>query len=336
MTHEFKTIVEQAQKWQNDGIKSVLATVVALEGSSYRRPGVRMLLNEKGAAVGAVSGGCVEKEVHFQAQSVFKDDKPKMMTYDGTLRLGCEGIIYVLLEPFQVSDALVSEFNHALEARLPMTIKSYYQKQFGLFEGIGSRLEFHQKTYSFDDSLQLNERHPLFEQCLPPVFHLLIIGAEHDAVQLCKAAAQIGWKVSVLAAADEQKNLDYFTGADQLLTPLYNTIDTSKIDEYTAIVLMTHSFNKDVQYLAALKNCYPAYFGLLGPKRRRERLIDQFLEYHPEIDLEFIEQLRGPAGINIGAESPQEIAISIIAEILSVVRNQDPIVLKDKSGTIHA
>jgi xanthine/CO dehydrogenase XdhC/CoxF family maturation factor len=139
-----------------------------------------------------------------------------------------------------------------------------------------------------------------------------------------------------MASADEQKTLEYFTGADELLTPLYDTIDTSVIDKQTAIVLMTHSFNKDVQYLSALKDCYPAYFGLLGPKHRRERLVDQLLEFNPEIDLEFIDQLRGPAGINIGAESPQEIAVSIIAEILSVIRNQNPIVLKDKEGNIHA
>jgi xanthine/CO dehydrogenase XdhC/CoxF family maturation factor len=146
----------------------------------------------------------------------------------------------------------------------------------------------------------------------------------------------VGWQVTVMASADEQKTIDYFTGAHQLVTPLFDQIDTSKIDEQTAVVLMTHSFNKDVQYLSALQNCTPAYFGLLGPKHRRERLINQFLEFNPEVDSDFIEILRGPAGINIGAESAQEIAISIIAEILSVLRNQEPIVLKDKSGTIHA
>lgn len=336
MTHEFKSIVEHAYKWQKDGKKSVLVTVVALDGSSYRRPGVRMLLNEQGEVIGAVSGGCVEKEVQYQAQSVFKDLKPKMMTYDGTLRLGCEGIIYVLLEPFEVSEEFMNAFDQALKARLAIYIKSYYQKHFGLLEGIGSCIELDQMKFSFNNSFQPNENHSLFEQLLSPLFHLLIIGAEHDAVQLCKAASNIGWKVSVMVSADEQKSLKYFTGADQLLTPLFDSIETSEIDKQTAIVLMTHSFNKDVQYLSALKDCYPSYFGLLGPKHRRERLINQLLEFHPEIDIEFIDQLRGPAGINIGAESPQEIAISIIAEILSVVRKQEPIILKDKTGTIHA
>jgi len=146
----------------------------------------------------------------------------------------------------------------------------------------------------------------------------------------------VGWDVTVMASLDDAKTKAYFKEASKLITPLYNTINISNIDKQTAIVLMTHSFNKDVQYLLALKDVYPAYFGLLGPKHRRERLMDKLLEYNPDIDFDFIDQLRGPAGINIGAESAQEIAVSIIAEILSVIRNQNPIVLKDKSGNIHA
>lgn len=336
MTHEFKSIIDQALKWQQIGKKSVLATVVDLEGSSYRRPGVRMLLNEKGEAVGAVSGGCVEKEIYVQANSVFKDGKPKMMTYDGRLRLGCEGIIYVLIEPFEISNELLQAFDSAIKNRNPMEIRSQYKKEYGVFAHIGSSILIHNNTYFFSADVKDNDELLQFKQLLPPLFQLIIIGAEHDAVQLSKIASNLGWDVTVLASADEAKTIDYFKGASQLLTPMYNQIDTSNIDEETAIVLMTHSFNKDVQYLLALKDVKPAYFGLLGPKHRRERVIEKLIEFNPHIDFDFVNQLRGPAGINIGAESAQEIAISIISEILSVVRNQDPMVLKDKKGTIHA
>ncbi len=89
-------------KWPPGRVnKAVLASVVALEGSSYRRPGVRMLLLEDGHMTGAVSGGCVEKEIFRQSESVFRTGIPKMMTYDGRYRLGCEGILYILLEPFR-------------------------------------------------------------------------------------------------------------------------------------------------------------------------------------------------------------------------------------------
>ena len=110
MTHELKEIVKEAIKNQALGIKNVLATVVDLDGSSYRHPGVRMLLSSTGKMIGAVSGGCVEKEVLRSANSVFETGKSKIMTYDGRYRLGCEGVLYILLEPFKVSDTFKEIF----------------------------------------------------------------------------------------------------------------------------------------------------------------------------------------------------------------------------------
>ena len=104
MTHEFKKIVHTYLQAQKEGLKTVLATVVAVDGSSYRGAGVRMLVVENNKTVGAISGGCVEKEVVHQAQSVFATGIAKMMTYDGRFRLGCEGTLYVLLENFDLAD----------------------------------------------------------------------------------------------------------------------------------------------------------------------------------------------------------------------------------------
>lgn len=110
MTHELKEILQQATINQQQGIQNVLATVVDLDGSSYRKPGVRMLLSSDGKIIGAISGGCVEKEVQRRAQSVFENNKPKVITYDGRYRLGCEGILYVLLEPFNLSTDFIEAF----------------------------------------------------------------------------------------------------------------------------------------------------------------------------------------------------------------------------------
>ncbi len=108
MTHEFKKIIKGHQNAQNLGLQSVIATVVALNGSSYRRPGVRMLITENGNMIGAVSGGCVEKEILKQSFSVFKTGMSKVMTYDGRYRLGCEGVLYILLEIF--NDVKIYDF----------------------------------------------------------------------------------------------------------------------------------------------------------------------------------------------------------------------------------
>ena len=120
-----------------------------------------------------------------------------------------------------------------------------------------------------------------------------------------------------------------------MFTPLPDAVDTHPIDDQTAVILMSHSFTKDLQYLIALRNSRPAYLGLLGPSHRRERLLSSFLERFPETDPSFLEFCYGPTGINIGAESAQEIALSIIAEILSVTRNSVPHPLRQKSGRIH-
>ncbi|MBT8393442.1 MAG: XdhC family protein, partial [Bacteroidia bacterium] len=114
MMHELKHIVSAYKKAKEMNLKSVLATVVDLDGSSYRKPGVRMLIIENGNMIGAVSGGCVEKEVLRQAQSVFLDGRPKMMTYDGRYRLGCEGVIYILLEKFIPEIEFVEKFDNLL------------------------------------------------------------------------------------------------------------------------------------------------------------------------------------------------------------------------------
>ena len=108
-----------------------MATVVALEGSSYRRPGVRMLIQDNGTTFGAVSGGCVEKEVQRQAQSVLESGVPKVMTYDGRFRLGCEGIIFILLEPVKLTKELKNQFDSVFNDRIVFESVSYYSKEEG-------------------------------------------------------------------------------------------------------------------------------------------------------------------------------------------------------------
>ncbi|WP_416443519.1 XdhC family protein [Leeuwenhoekiella sp. A16] len=337
MTHEFKKIVENYIKTSQKGLKSVLATVVKLDGSSYRRPGVRMLISEDGQMTGAVSGGCVEKEVLRQAQSVFSDGAPKMMTYDGRYRLGCEGILYILLEPFNVDQNFVANFKRNLKSRAPFSIQSY----FALSENnskMGSVIKFEDGTslpFSSAFNPEIDPKSEVFKQDMSPAFKLLIIGSEHDAVQLCITAAQLGWEVTIVSSPKDPKTLLNFPGAEEILNVIPEELPTSKIDEETAIILMNHNYALDLKFLTFLKDTLPAYIGLLGPSRRREKLLNEFMEYCPEVSFDFFDSVHGPSGLNIGAETPQEIAVSIVSEILATIRKQDPIALKDKSGAIH-
>lgn len=337
MTHEIKTLFQTLKNWQTLGKKAVLVSVVALDGTSYRRPGVRMIFNEQGESVGAVSGGCVEKEIEQQAQSVFQSGKSKVMTYDGRFRIGCEGIIHILIEPVFLNKELLSDFESVLKSRETFKMDSYFYNGVGEYFNIGTLLTLKGRSYSLNPSFtseQIKDQE-CFSQTFGPLFRLYIFGAEHDAVQLSQAAKLLGWEVIVVASAEESKSCDYFPGASELITPAFDEIDTTVFDEQTAVVLMTHSFHKDVQYLLAMKDIKPAYLGILGSVNRRERILSTLLDYNTDISPEFLEQIHGPAGINIGAETASEIAVSILAEIMSVIRNQKPVPLREKEGAIH-
>jgi xanthine dehydrogenase accessory factor len=335
MTHEFKHIVEASIDAKQNGLKSVLATVVALDGSSYRKPGVRMLILENNLMVGAVSGGCVEKDILRQSQSVFESGQAKMMTYDGRYRLGCEGILYILIEEFKPNSDCITNFNKCLEQRESFIIHSNYKKEEGVFDGLGSTIQFENNSFqlsNFNEACDLN----LFSETLPPCFKLIIFGAEHDAVQLCKLGHYNGWEVTIVSGPLESKTIENFPGATAFYSVSPDALELNSIDEETAIVIMSHNFANDLKYLLELKDTKSGYLGLLGPAKRREKLLSQFLEYCPEVNHAFIENIFGPAGLNIGAETPQEIAISIISEILSVIREQPPMSLKEKSSGIHS
>ncbi|MBQ4822534.1 XdhC/CoxI family protein [Aquimarina sp. MMG016] len=336
MTHEFKEIITAYTEAKQQGIPAVMATVVDVEGSSYRRPGVGMLILKNGYMVGAVSGGCVEKEVLRQSQYVFDTGKPKIMTYDGKYRLGCEGVLYILLETFTVSDIAIEMIRKQFKSRKSFGIKSFYSKEDQLNNHMGSVLSFDNiSEISFSDKNQPDIALDCFQRNMKACFQLIIIGTEHDAMQLCKLASATGWEVTVVCSAKDPKTLESFPGAQTILNTTPEDLSIQNIDDQTAIVLMSHNFAKDSLYLQAIKDEQPAYIGLLGPAKRREKLLNAFIEYDPDVSEEFLESIHGPAGLNLGAETPQEIAISIIAEILSVIRNQKPIPLQDKKGAIH-
>ncbi len=335
MTHEFKHIVESYNLAKKEGYKTVLATVVALDGSSYRRPGVRMLIWENGKFTGAVSGGCVEKEIERQVTTVFATGIPKIMTYDGRFRLGCEGILYILIELFNPNKEFLNLFTVTLKNRKRFSLSSYYIKEDSKNYNYGTLCFLEGKTFSIQGKKINTSSFYEFTQDMAPNNKLLLIGAEHDAVQLCSFATALGWDVTVITTPLQQKDIFDFPGAKELVPVEPELLSTENIDAHTAVVLMTHSYAKDLKYLLAISNTYPMYLGTLGPAKRREKLLHEFMEQKPDVDLEFIENIHGPAGLDIGAETPQEIAISIMAEILAVVRNKKPIMLKDKVNGIH-
>lgn len=335
MTHEFKEIVCKAYENTQNGIANVMATVLHLEGSSYRKEGVRMLIDAQGNMTGAVSGGCVEKEVCRRAQSVFKNGKAKVITYDGRYRLGCEGTLYILIEKFEVSDAFFEAFQQELKHRHTFTITSYFKKEDNAIGNFGSVVSFKTgRHFAFSDAIE--ETETVFSQQLQPSFKLIIIGGEHDAVKLCKMASLLGWDIDVITSMKDYKQLSDFDGAASVVGQSPETIQFKDINDNTAIVLMNHNYVRDLQYVIKLSEHRPKYIGILGAAKRRERLFNELFDYVAEVSEAFLDTIYTPAGLNIGAETPEEIALSILAEIQMVITKKEPFSLRNITGNIHA
>jgi xanthine/CO dehydrogenase XdhC/CoxF family maturation factor len=199
---------------------------------------------------------------------------------------------------------------------------------------MGTVLRVDKKAYPVGAS-PLTSDSILFEQQLPPSLRLLIYGGEHDAVQLAAMGGIMGWDVRVTVAADEAKKRSNFPGATQFEAVIPEKIDPGNLDAQTAVILMTHSYTKDLKYLLQLVDSRPGYLGLLGPASRRERLLGDVMERNPDIEDAFFDQIHGPAGLDIGAETPQEIAVAVLSEILTVFRKASANSLREKEGGIH-
>ena len=257
------------------------------------------------------------------------------MVYDGRYRLGCEGILYILIEPFAPETPFFNAFEAQCSSRKSFAISTTYSKEeANRFEGL-STFHLNDASFSMRSETEANDSLDIFKQTIQPGFKIVIVGSEHDAVQLCKYASTTGWEVDIIAPPDDPKSIDNFPGAFGYFGISEQEFASFSFDNQTALMFMTHSYVKDLKYLSAVLDKDVPYIGLLGPSKRREKLINEILERNEEISDEFFDRLYGPAGINIGGETPQEIAISIIAEILTVIRGQKPVSLKDKTGGIH-
>ncbi|CAI8166147.1 MAG: putative xanthine dehydrogenase subunit A [Polaribacter sp. SA4-10] len=323
MIHELKKIILQAKVNQDKGLKNALVTVVDLDGSSYRKPGVRMLISEDSKMIGAISGGCVEKEILVRSKSVFDKNEPKIISYDGRYRLGCEGILYILIEPFFISSEFYENFLDSISNRESLKIATLFTKEDDAIGNFGTQIVFQNlKQFSFSKTFDYDSKNKLysFKQNLNPTFNLLIIGAEHDAVKLCEMAALLGWQVDIITSVKDPKNKLTFPEANSVIGSNAEMIDFSNVDSNTGIVIMNHSYVQDLKYLLKLVDEKPSYLGVLGSVKRRDRMFNDLFEYNSKISEVFLESIFTPAGLNIGAETPEEISISILSEILSIIK----------------
>ena len=308
---------------------AVLATLVSVEGSSYRRPGARLLLTAAGERIGSISGGCLEEDVLVRAQAVAASGKPELVVYDTSsendlvwgVGLGCHGVVQVLLEKLPAQPAWATTLMVNLTGRRPTRLGVAWRGTGAL----GTRL----------GSITSEDRGIFLEDICPPV-SLLVFGAGDDARPLVRLAHELGWEITVadprLAFATEER----FPEADRVICAAADKLVAQVRPEPGALaVVMTHHYVHDAPILQALLPLPLAYIGLLGPKKRAERILTDLKAGGATINREQFERLHAPVGLDLGAETPEEVALSILAEMQATRATRDARPLRDRKGPIH-
>jgi xanthine dehydrogenase accessory factor len=329
----------------------VLATIVETAGSTYRKAGARMLITADGAIHGLLSGGCLEADLCEHARKVFESRSEHTVFYDMRsgddliwgLGLGCDGAVRIRLEHLSADNDFAPLFliRDALERGVPAVVMTvtesghnqiragnhYLYTRYGpagsdilppeLLEAAAEVLATERSSLR-ELSIGGQPVTVFFGMVSPPV-RLLIAGAGPDAAPVTEAAALLGWEVTVTDHRESSARAERFPAANRVVhcppEALRDHVDTGALD---AAVLMTHKLENDQRYLARLAEEPPAYIGLLGPRARKRQLLEGLGETAAGLE----DRIFGPVGLDIGAELPEEIAVSLIAEIQAVLRDR--------------
>lgn len=322
----------------------VLATVVATEGSTYRKAGARMLIDGDGTACGLLSGGCLETDLLERARAVIATGAAPLVEYDlrtsndpiWGLGLGCEGAMSILLQRldpargFRPLDRIVAAVRQRRSLRFATVVRSANQAwpvATSVFEddvvndrlgrAIVRSLQSAAGTRSSTGLLDLEADGAgitMFIASVEPPPRIVILGAGPDATPVARAAQELGWAVCVYDHRPAYVTTEHFPGAEVHVGPadeLHSRLDLASFD---AAVVMSHHLNADLQYLGQLAESRVRYVGLLGPPERRRRLASELGARAAGLR----GRLYGPVGLDIGARTPEAIALAIVAEIHAV------------------
>lgn len=354
--------------------RAILATVVDVRGSGYRLPGARMLMLENGDTFGMVSGGCLEADVLERAKKVLQSGQAEVFTYDTTddensvfsLNMGCRGVIRILLEEVGNDDRLIESLRSAGSRRQRQVVATLISADSSIEVNVGGRVFCENTREIIFEGLPvaLNTSHELSTECrrffssgtdydfhtfnlpvgtfefafesIEPPISLLLFGAGADAVPLVKIVSELGWDVSVFDHRPAYLTPDRFPTATSLVPRGIEDIAYSfASDPETAAVIMTHNYERDAEILPLLLDSDVFYIGALGPKRRTEQLLGELTSSGKHFAEDRLAKLYAPAGLDIGADTPEAIALSIIAEIQSVIKNRDGGHLRNRKGSIY-
>ena len=369
---EIKAIIDTYDTIDKEKTKAALATVVRVEGSSYRRTGARMLVMDDGIWVGGISGGCLEGDALKRARFAISRSESTLITYDTTeddehqigVGLGCNGIIDVLFTPIDYNNKKnpIEILKTCMESRrkthILITITGLKNLRFDDLKA-GDVIEYicleslthikdeeviKQIHEAVENQILLGKSAPskfnveklgkleIFIEILPPEIHLILMGNQYDVYPLTRLVKEMGWRVTIVANP-LKVNSKISSIADKIIPP--NDFEDIFFDNHTAIVLMSHDYKTDKYNLPkALKTNSP-FIGMLGPRVRSEKIFTELMAEGITISETNFERIHAPVGLDIGAVAPEEIALSLIAEIRASFSNRKGNFLRLRQSTIH-
>ncbi|KAF2327902.1 XdhC family protein [Flavobacterium ginsenosidimutans] len=365
---EINEILKAYSQAESEGKKTALATVVKVEGSSYRQPGARMLVTEDGELTGAISGGCLEGDALRKALLSIHQKQNKLVTYNTNneddaevgLQLGCNGIVHILFEyideevsnnPIQLLQQLELERKEAVIVTVFSLKRNAFQIGTTLFFRKDSPVLNHNnealslisdvkevlktKTSVVKKLQEENDNEALIEYIKPSI-SLVIAGAGNDIQPLVKMASILGWKITIGEGRATHATKKRFPKANEVLVVKPEQfLENIVIDDQTYFALMTHNYKYDLAVLKALLKTDFHYVGILGPKSKFNRMLDDLLIEGIRVSEEQMKRIHTPIGLDIGAETSEEIALSIVSEIKAVASERIGTSLKYKKGKIH-
>ncbi|MCG7858842.1 XdhC family protein [Flavihumibacter sp.] len=371
---EIQSIIKAFDTAQFDERNSALVTVVHLEGSSYRRPGARMLVSDDGAMTGAISGGCLEGDALRKALLVLNQQQKRLVTYDTNdeddasigVQLGCAGVIQVLIEPINKDDPnnsveLLRKAVAKRQASVLVTVfslqnrKGYQHGTCLLVEEDGTisgnlkddtlremllddvKLSFREQRSSFKNYTSDQNEITAFIEYINPAVSLILIGAGNDVIPLVSMADIMGWETTVIDGRPSHAKKERFSSTCQvIISKPENVLEQISIDQQTVFVLMTHNYNYDFAMLKALVKTKAKYIGMLGPRKKFDRMQDDMKSEGIKLSDVELSRIYSPVGLELGAETAEEIALSIISEIKAVLAGKMGGSLRHNMNPIHS
>jgi xanthine dehydrogenase accessory factor len=347
-----KEVLPDIERWRARGEKFAIATVIATRRSAPRPVGAKLAVSESGEMAGSVSGGCVESEVYDHACEVLAGSQAQLLSYGisddlaFSVGLPCGGEIDVFVE--HAPEELVERLRQVIGTEAPAVL-------FTVVEGepLGAKLLVTEAGETFGEGpgelagrvgellrrgrntlLELDGGRKVFAEIYGPAPRLLVIGAVDTADALCAAARQLGWRTIVADARGKFATKERIPNADELLVSWpEDAIAQVQPDYQTAVVVLTHDDKFDVPAIKGALETEAFYIGALGSRRNQERRRERLLE--AGVEEQQLERVSGPAGLDIGADTPAEVALSILGEILATRAGRDGGFLRDSKTRIH-